>query len=238
MVARGAGRSAVIPDGPALLTSVTPACPAMSPTRHLRPVEDLPASTPPSPAEITAQLVARAQAGDTHAWARLYQDHFQGLYGHLRYLTGDPLMAEELVQETFVQALPKIAAFDGRSTFATWLHGFAINIVRNHWRAQRSTRKAHQSLEAAENAGGRAGESPEAPLARKQRIAALYAALESLPDPLRVAFILRDLEGLSPEDAAERLGITPGNLAVRAHRARARIRKELVARGVIQKEVG
>ncbi|MCB9565859.1 MAG: RNA polymerase sigma factor [Myxococcales bacterium] len=204
------------------------------PRRHLRAVADPPSE--PSPAEITAILVERAQRGEMGAWSRLYQDHFAGLYGHLRHLTGDPVVAEELVQETFVQALPKIDRFDGRSTFATWLHGIAINIVRNHWRSRRSTAKAHAGLEAVEAVRPRRGESPDVPFARKQRIAALYAALETLPDHLRLAFILRDLEGLAPEEAAERLGITPNNLAVRACRARDRIRKLLAEGGVIAQE--
>ena len=190
--------------------------------RHLRAVRD-PAGEP-SPAEITGALVERARNGDMNAWSRLYRDHFSKLYAHIRYLTGDPQIAEELLQETFVQALPRIDHFDGRSTFATWLHGIAINIVRNHWRARRSKAKALGRLSAVEAVRPRCGDDPEAPLARKQRVAALYAALETLPDPLRLAFVLRDLQGLSPEAAAERLGITPNNLSVRACRARDRLR--------------
>ena len=60
--------------------------------------------------------------------------------------------------------------------------------------------------------------------------------MEALPDQLRVAFVLRDLEGLSPEEAALRLDITPGNLAVRATRARQRIRKQLIAWGILPGE--
>ena len=81
------------------------------------------------------------------AWSRLYQDHYERVYRHVRALTGDAGLSEELVQETFVQALLKIASFDGRSMLSTWLHGVAINVVRNHWRSQRSTAKAHARLE-------------------------------------------------------------------------------------------
>jgi len=195
------------------------------PRRHLRAVHD-PAGEP-SPAQITGALVERARLGDMNAWSRLYSDHFAGLYAHLRYLTGNPQIAEELLQETFVQALPRIEHFDGRSAFATWLHGIAINIVRNHWRAQRSKAKALGRLEDVEAVQPRCGDDPEAPFARKQRVAALYAALATLPDPLRLAFVLRDLQGMSPEAAAQQLGITPNNLSVRACRARDRLRKML-----------
>ncbi len=203
---------------------------------HLRPVpsDPAPASTPataPPAARVTEQLVQRAQAGEMSAWSRLYQDNFERIYRHVRTLTGDPHVSEELVQETFVQALLRITSFDGRSAFSTWLHGVAINVVRNHWRSQKSTAKAHARLEVVRSL--ETGDEPGAAVHRQQRVRALYAALETLPDPLRVAFVLRDLEGLSPEEAAHRLEISPGNLAVRATRARQRIRKQLVEWGVL-----
>lgn len=167
------------------------------------------------------------------AWARLYQDHFDGLFRHLRYLTGDAQTAEELVQDTFVQALSCIARFDGRSRFSTWLHGIGLNVARHHWRAQRNTAKAHAKLTIVHAIvdGGSNG-TPDRTLVARQRVRALYDALDGLPEHLREAFILRELEGLSPVEAAEQLGITSNNLAVRASRARMRIRKHLARAGL------
>jgi RNA polymerase sigma-70 factor (ECF subfamily) len=179
----------------------------------------------------TEQLVQRAKAGEMSAWSRLYQDHYERIYRQVRALTGEPGLAEELVQETFVQALLKIGHFDGHSTLSTWLHGVAINVVRNHWRSQRSTATAHARLEVIRSLDSETG--PDGALHQRQRVKALYAALATLPDHLRVAFVLRDLEGLTPEDAAEQIGISTGNLAVRATRARQRIRKQLIAWGVL-----
>jgi RNA polymerase sigma-70 factor (ECF subfamily) len=178
--------------------------------------------------EVIAALVERAKAGDMQAWARLYQDHFDGLYRHLRYLTGECQAAEELVQETFVQALCCVARYDGRSRFSTWLHGIGLNVVRHHWRSQRSTAKAHARLTAVEQLREHGDAAPpDRGVLARQRARALYAALEQLPIHLREAFILRELEGLPPHEAAEQLGITPNNLAVRASRARMRLRKQL-----------
>lgn len=211
----------------------------MTPGSHLRPV---PASAeasaaPPLPRPTTEQLVQRAKAGEMSAWSRLYQDHYERIYRHVRALTGDPNLGEELTQETFVQALLKIGSFDGRSALSTWLHGVAINVVRNHWRSQRSTAKAHARLEVVRSLDV-GGEAPDGAVHHSQRVKALYAALELLPDHLRVAFVLRDLEGLSPEEAAEQVGISTGNLAVRATRARQRIRAQLVEWGVLAREDG
>jgi RNA polymerase sigma-70 factor (ECF subfamily) len=212
----------------------------MVPPSHLRPVpagDDRPAPASPPAAggreRMVEQLVQRAQAGEMSAWSKLYQDNFERIYRHVRALTGAPDLSEELVQETFVQALLRISSFDGRSAFSTWLHGVAINVVRNHWRSQKSTARAHARLEVVHDVEGRGRDELEGPMHRQQRVKALYAALETLPDHLRVAFVLRDLEGLSPDEAAARLEISPGNLAVRATRARQRIRKQLVAWGVL-----
>ncbi|MFV8755416.1 RNA polymerase sigma factor [Nannocystaceae bacterium ST9] len=182
--------------------------------------------------DIVAVLVERARSGDMQAWSRLYQEHFDGLFRHLRYLTGDAQTAEELVQDTFVQALSCIARFDGRARFSTWLHGIALNVARHHWRAQRNTAKAHAKLTVVHEIvdAGSSG-SPDRTMAARQRVRALYDALDLLPEHLREAFILRELEGLAPAEAAEQLGITANNLAVRASRARTRIRKQLVRLG-------
>jgi RNA polymerase sigma-70 factor (ECF subfamily) len=213
----------------------------VQPGSHLRPVPadatatDLASAPAAASPRAVEQLVQRAQAGEMAAWSRLYQDNFERIYRHVRTLTGDPHVSEELVQETFVQALLKISSFDGRSLFSTWLHGVAINVVRNHWRARKSTERAHAKLELVHALPGESDELGAA-VHRKQRVKALYAAMEALPDQLRVAFVLRDLEGLSPEEAAQRLDITPGNLAVRATRARQRIRKQLVGWGILPGE--
>ncbi len=215
----------------------------VQPGSHLRPVPtdaapSLASGSAPPPGtspRVTEQLVQRAQAGEMSAWSRLYQDNFDRIFRHVRALTGDPHVSEELVQETFVQALLRISSFDGRSAFSTWLHGVAINVVRNHWRAQKSTAKAHARLEVVRGLEA-PGDEPGVTVHRQQRVRALYAALETLPDPLRVAFVLRDLEGLSPEEAAHRLEISPGNLAVRATRARQRIRKQLIEWGVLSSD--
>ncbi len=210
----------------------------VQPGSHLRPVPDAATTSPPGSAlppgaaRVTEQLVQRAQAGEMAAWSRLYQDHFDRIFRHVRALTGDPHVSEELVQETFVQALLRITSFDARSAFSTWLHGVAINVVRNHWRSQKSTAKAHARLEIVRDIEG-PGDEPGVAVHRQQRVRALYAALETLPETLRVAFVLRDLEGLSPEEAASRLEISANNVAVRATRARQRIRKQLVEWGVL-----
>ena len=191
----------------------------------------LPSAPRPAGDEVAA-LVEQARAGRTDAWARLYQLFFAPIFRHIRYLAGDHAAVEDLVQEAFARALVSLGTFDGRSSFSTWLHGIALNVVRNHWRASTSTQTAHHRLEAMHTVrdAGSHGDVDRTHLA-KERAKVVYAVLAGMPEHLREAFVLRDLEGLPPHEAAAQLGISPGNLAVRATRARQRLRAELEAMG-------
>jgi RNA polymerase sigma-70 factor (ECF subfamily) len=178
---------------------------------------------------LLAALVERARAGDMHAWARLYQDHWARLLRHVGYLTGDVTVAEDLVQETFAQALASLARYDARAPFFAWLRGIALNVVRKHWRTRGRRTRAYTKIEAQ---GGLATTSdPEGGHLSKLRAQTLLAVLDDLPEHLREAFVLCDLRDMSTEEAAAELGISPGNLRVRATRARARIREALTELG-------
>jgi RNA polymerase sigma-70 factor (ECF subfamily) len=142
------------------------------------------------------------------------------------------------VQEVFARALVKLPTFDYRASFSTWLHGIAINTVRNHWRSQRTKNSAHQKLREIQEVRGATEDRMDQMQLCKERARVVYAILADLPEHLREAFVLRDLEGYSPAEAAEQLGITPGNLSVRATRARERIRKELEKLGMLAPRMG
>ncbi|MEM7153778.1 MAG: RNA polymerase sigma factor [Myxococcota bacterium] len=165
-------------------------------------------------------------------WSELYQAHYAAIYRHVRYLAGSAAPIEDLVQEVFARALVALPGFDGRAPISTWLHGVAVNVVRNYWRAQHSTETAHQRFQDI-NAVHRATNSNVVDRVHmhKRRAEAVYVILRQLPPHLREAFVLRDLEGFSPAEAAAQLGISSGNLSVRASRARERIRKELESLG-------
>lgn len=195
-----------------------------------------PQVTPSSPGAASFDpdrgWVTAAAAGRMDAWGQLYQAHYAPVYRHLRYLAGADAPLEDLAQEVFARALTGLRAFDGRSAFSTWLHGIAVNVVRNHWRASRNTQTAHQRLrDIHEVHQAQTGGDVDRRHVQRRRAEAVYAILAELPEHLREAFVLRDLEGLSPAEAAAQLGISAGNLSVRASRARERIRRRLEADG-------
>jgi len=184
-----------------------------------------------------AALVERARSGDVDAWARLYQDHFDRVFRYIAYLTGDTQAAEDFVQETFARAYVSLPSFENRAPLTGWLRGIAINIVRRHWRSRSRGDRAMDRLElmSRDPAVG-ADVDPEGAHLRQRRAEVLLAVLESLPAPLREAYVLCDLQDLTTQQAAAELGVSPGNVRVRATRARSRIRSELTRLGWISGE--
>jgi RNA polymerase sigma-70 factor (ECF subfamily) len=173
-------------------------------------------------------LVGSARQGDLDAWSRLYIETFDVVLKHVCCLTGDASLAEDLVQDAYARAMSNIGQYDGRAPFVAWLRGIALNVVRMHWRRTKTTDRVHDRLrELVIVTSGGIAAGPDRVHQQDQRARLLYQLLATLPENLREAFVLRELEGLPPTEAAAALGISEGNLAVRASRARARIRQEL-----------
>lgn len=182
-----------------------------------------------------ASLVERARSGDLAAWEALYRDQFRPLLRFIAYATSDVAVAEDLVQEAFALAFVGLRGFDGRASVATWLRGIAMNLVRKHWRSRSRRSRAYSRLATIpEPDGARLDDD----LVRDRRADALEAALEELPSNLREAFVLIDVQGCTAAEAATLLETTPGNVRVRATRARQRLRQSLVAAGMITTQGG
>jgi RNA polymerase sigma-70 factor (ECF subfamily) len=198
-------------------------------------LEPAPASEPTEERARDGELVARAARGDAQAWARLYQGEFDRLFRDVAFLVGSPATTEEIVQETFAAALVALRRYDRRASFATWLRGIAHNLVRRHWRTQSRRGRAYDRLERMTAAAlGASRDDPERETLQQSRARVLAAVLETVPAALREAFVLCDVQGLAPDEAAARLGISVGNVRVRAARARARIRDELARLGWLE----
>lgn len=192
----------------------------------LRPVR---AADPPDP--TTHDLVERARRGEIAAWTLLYRGHYAGVLRHLCSLVGSREQAEDLAQETFARAMASIGSFSGKAAFSTWLHGVALNVARSHWRAGNRRARAQAQLELAEATQQlRTGEL-DRDHQRRLRVQVLFTVLDELTEPLREAFVLRYVQGLSAAEAAEQLGIEAGTVRVRAHRARHQVEGRLQTLG-------
>lgn len=199
---------------------------------HLRPVEALSA-----PEAAVGELEGRATHGDVDAWSALYARYYAGVFRQVRYLCGDRTLAEELTQETFAQAMASCRRYDGRRSFGGWMHGIALNVVRKHWRKHRNRSRAMERFEHVDVGRPRV-DDPDGSHLRRERSRVLYDVLDELPPRWREAFVLREIQGLSTGETAERLGISASNVAVRVTRARGRIRDELERRGWLGDEGG
>lgn len=176
-------------------------------------------------------VVEKARAGDLVAWNLLYRMHYASVLRHLSALVGRRDVAEDLAQDTFARAMVAIEGYSGRSEFSSWLHGVALNVARNHWRANERAARGSAQLELLEACRDlRAGQLDEEHQA-KLRVKILFRVLDELSASLREAFVLRYVEGRSAAETAERLGVEPGAVRVRAHRARQQVEKRLQALG-------
>ncbi|GHE21919.1 RNA polymerase sigma factor RpoE [Halomonas urumqiensis] len=175
--------------------------------------------------ETDQQLVERAQQGDNRAFdllVRKYQHKIIGLIG--RYVH-DHAEVHDVAQEAFIKAYRALGNFRSESAFYTWMYRIAINTAKNHL-VSRGRRPPGSDLDIADaeivDHSGRLAdtETPEAAMARDQLEAAVFEAIENLPDDLRTAITLRELDGLSYEDIATIMQCPVGTVRSRIFRAR------------------
>lgn len=177
-------------------------------------------------------LVERVQAGDKGAFDLLvkrYQHKVIGLIG--RYVQ-DQAEALDVAQETFIKAYKALDSFRGESAFYTWLYRIATNTAKNYL-VTRSRRPPGTDvdiddvLQAESESELREIETPENNLYRDELFSVMASTLEALPEELRVALTLRELEGMSYEEIAEVMDCPIGTVRSRIFRAREAIDKEL-----------
>jgi len=173
------------------------------------------------------EVVARVLAGATSLFEVLMRRYNQRLFRITRGILADDAEAEDVMQEAYVRAFRELAGFRGEARFSTWLTRIACH------EAIARVRKRRRFVSLVSMNGGEPPEppdltsGPEMELENRELHAVLHEAVEALPDPLRSVFCLREIEGLSSEQAADALGITPENVRVRLHRAKLGLRDKL-----------
>jgi RNA polymerase sigma-70 factor (ECF subfamily) len=203
------------------------------------PVE-LPPPVVQSPArDLTAvgdaagdETLARAQAGDHAAFAQLYSLHKRRIYSLCLRMVGDVAEAEDLTQEAFLQLHRKIATFRGDSSFVTWLHRLAINVVLMRLRKKGlSLISLDEVMEPVADEGpGRSFGALDLTLAGTLDRLVLQRAVADLPAGYRLIFILHDIEGYEHNEIASMLGCSIGNSKSQLHKARLRLRENLCSK--------
>jgi RNA polymerase sigma-70 factor, ECF subfamily len=188
-----------------------------------------PHAAAPTPADTDLMLVERTVAGDQKAYELLvlkYQRRIERLIGRM---VRDTDLVEDIAQETFIRAYRALAQFRGEAQFYTWLYRIAVNtakkalgdLKRDPLISENSLRSGDEEDEtsAVENELTTA-ETPETLLAAKEIAAAVNSAMDALPEELRQAVTLREIEGLSYEEIAEVMNCPIGTVRSRIFRAR------------------
>ncbi|HEX7644639.1 MAG TPA: RNA polymerase sigma factor RpoE [Burkholderiaceae bacterium] len=183
--------------------------------------------------EIDQLLVERVQRGDKKAFELLVIKYQRKLMRLVSRLVRDQAEAEDVVQEAFIKAYRALPQFRGESAFYTWLYRIGINTAKNYLvtqgrRAPTSTETNAEEAETFDDAEQlRDINTPESMLATKQIASTVNVAMESLPEELRVAISLREIEGLSYDEIAEAMGCPIGTVRSRIFRAREAIAEKL-----------
>ena len=176
-----------------------------------------------------ASLVARAQQGDLDAFNQLAQRYERQVYNVSFRMLGDPQLAEDATQETLLKAYRGIAKFRGENLRA-WLLRIASNTCNDFFRSRRG--RQDLSLELLTEESGvtwtSSDPSPEEEALRGELGLEIQRGLLTLPRDQRMVLILVDVEGMSYEEAAEAMVISPGTLRSRLSRARAKLRDYLL----------
>jgi len=188
-----------------------------------------PAAPAPASADTDLMLVERAVAGDQRAFELLvmkYQRRIERLIGRM---VRDVDLVEDIAQETFIRAYRALAQFRGEAQFYTWLYRIAVNTAKKALvDMKRNPLVSESALRSSDDEDETSGveneltsaETPETVLAAKEIAAAVNAAMEALPEELRQAVTLREIEGLSYEEIAEVMNCPIGTVRSRIFRAR------------------
>jgi RNA polymerase sigma-70 factor, ECF subfamily len=171
------------------------------------------------PAVEALSDVARAAAGDARAFEALYRTHLPRVHSLVRRMTAGR-DADELTQDVFVRLWQKLGTFRGDSSFTTWLHRLAVNVVIERFRTDQVRRaRMHDGEDIFEMLAG--------PAQTRDLGMDFEAALEKLPDGAREIFVLHDVEGYKHHEIATLLEISAGTSKAQLHRARMMLRKHL-----------
>jgi RNA polymerase sigma-70 factor (ECF subfamily) len=183
--------------------------------------------------DIDQKLVERVQRGDKAAFDLLVVKYQRKIFRLLSRLIRDSAEVEDVAQEAFIKAYRALPNFRGESAFYTWLYRIAINTAKN-WlvsQGRRAPTSTEADVEEAETFDDgehlRDLNTPDAMLLTKQVADAVNRAIERLPEDLKTAIVLRELEGFSYEEISETMNCPIGTVRSRIFRAREAIAEEL-----------
>lgn len=181
--------------------------------------------------DVDQQLVLRAQRGDKLAFELLVNKYQRKLLRLVGRLVKDQAEAEDVTQEAFIKAYRALGNFRGESAFYTWLYRIGVNTAKNYLMNQGRRAPASVDLEDAEHFDGQQNvvdvNTPEAELLSREIALTVNASMDALPEELKTAIRMREIDGMSYEDIATLMNCPIGTVRSRIFRAREAIARQL-----------
>ena len=185
---------------------------------------DSPAAQPATP----DTLIARCLAGDQAAWDEIVRQNWRKVFNVAYKFVGRHEEAEDLTQDIFLKIFKALATFDRRANFQTWIVSISRNLCIDHYRSVRKERMTiAREVDTNDLQPASTDRTPYAAAEHQDLRAQLRQALQMLPETLRTAVVLRDLQELSYQEIADRLELPEGTVKSRINRGRLELARQL-----------
>jgi RNA polymerase sigma-70 factor (ECF subfamily) len=188
----------------------------------------MPADQPAAQPDAIETLIQRCLQGDQTAWDTIVRQHWRRVFNVAYKFVGRHDEAEDLAQDIFLKIFRSLDTFDRRANFQTWLISVSRNLCIDHYRSVRRERETiDRGVDPSDLATPSAGQGPMAALEQRDRVALLRRALAGLPQTLRTAVLLRDIQELSYQEIADRLRLPEGTVKSRINRGRTELARQI-----------
>jgi RNA polymerase sigma-70 factor (ECF subfamily) len=188
---------------------------------------DSPARSSPQGDSIEA-LIQRCLTGDQLAWDAIVKQHWRKVFNVAYKFVGRHDEAEDLTQDIFLKIFKSLDTFDRRANFQTWLISISRNLCIDHYRSVRKERETiDRGVDASELSPVSKEVSPVQALEQRDRVTLLRQALAGLPETLRTAVLMRDIQELSYQEIADALRLPEGTVKSRINRGRTELARQI-----------
>jgi RNA polymerase sigma-70 factor (ECF subfamily) len=185
---------------------------------------DLPAASP----DAIETVIQRCLQGDQSAWDLIVRQHWRKVFNVAYKFVGKHDEAEDLAQDIFLKVFKSLDTFDRRANFQTWLVSVSRNLCIDHYRSVRKERETiNRDVDAGELSPASPDESPFDAIEQRDRVTLLRQALAALPESLRTAVLMRDIQERSYQEIAEALHLPEGTVKSRINRGRTELARQI-----------
>ncbi len=188
----------------------------------------MPADSSRAQPAATDELIERCLRGDQHAWEAIVRQNWRKVFNVAYKFVGKHDEAEDLTQDIFLKVFKSLDTFDRRANFQTWLISVSRNLCIDHYRSVRKERETiDRGVDPGQLTPASSDAGPLAVLEQRDRVVLLREAMQSLPDTLRTAVLLRDIRELTYQEIAEQLALPEGTVKSRINRGRTELARQI-----------